>query len=75
MPKELAIKNRPLSNPRFTGDMTVEVTFQRRDSGSDLPQVVRVLIAKGCAFLRGGRGRSETRPNISMVVEFIVLVG
>src|SRR5271165_833386 len=73
MPKELAIKNRPLSNPRFTGDMAVEVNFQRRDS--DSWQAVRVLPATGCAILPGVRGRSETCPKISVVVVFIWLVG
>src|SRR5271166_2266694 len=70
MPKELAIKNRPLSNPRFTGDMAVEVSFQRQDS--DSRQAVRVLPATGFAILRGDRGSSETCPKTSMVVVFIL---
>src|SRR5580700_2903918 len=70
MPKELAIRNRLLSNPRCTGDMAVEVNFQRRDS--DSRQAVRVLPATGCAIPPGVRGRSETCPKISMVVVFIL---
>src|SRR5271165_3036689 len=69
MPKELAIRSRLLSNPCWTGDMAVEVNFQRRES--DWRQAVRVLPATGCAILRGVRGRSETDPKISMVVVFI----
>jgi hypothetical protein len=71
MPKELAIRNRLRSNPRCTGDMAVEVNFQRRDS--DSRQAVRVLPATGCAILRGAEGRSEADPKISIMVEFIVV--
>ena len=73
MTARLAIRNRLFSNPRVTADMTVEVSFQRRDSGSDLPPAVWVLPATHCAFLRGVRERAEGCLKVSRMMEFILV--
>ena len=73
MPARLAIRSRLVSDPGFTGDITVEVSFQRRDFGPDLPPVVRVFPVTHCAFRRGVRERAEGCLKVSRMIEFIVV--
>ena len=74
MPNELAIRNRLISNLRFTGDKPVEVNFQRRDSGSDLRKTGRDFLATGGAVPPAVRERPEMCLRVfSRMIEFIVV--